>query len=122
MKILVTIATMALMLTACANKSTVNVLISNENKKDTANVMVKVPIDEILQHLDATTVDSLTLLNEKNQKVNFEISSDGKNIEFVVPVVKAYSQKNYSLNTSGNNLSNNLFTFRTTSININLNE
>ena len=120
MKKLLTMAVLVLICTACANKSTVNILISNENRKDTTNVIVKVSIEEILNHVDAPAVDSLILLNEKNQKVEFSIASDKKNIEFVVPVVKAYSQKNYSLNTNSNNLSDNLFTFRATSINISL--
>ena len=115
-----TVATMAMLFVACANKSTVNILIANEHNSDTTNVVVNVPIDEIMQHVDAQSVDSLTLLNEKNQPVTFTTTSDGKSIEFVVPVVKARSQKNYSLNTSNPNFSDNLFSFRTTSINVEL--
>ena len=123
MKIIVTlatVATMAVMLAACANKSTVNILIANEHNSDTTNVVVNVPIDEIMQHVDAQSVDSLTLLNEKNQSVAFSTTSDGKSIEFTVPIIKARSQKNYSLNTGNSSLSDNLFSFRTTSINVEL--
>ena len=105
---------------ACANKSTVNILIANEHNNDTTNVVVHVAVDEIMQHVDAQSVDSLTLLNEKNQTVTFIATPDGKNIEFTVPIVKARSQKNYSLNTSNPSLSDNLFSFRTTSISVNL--
>lgn len=121
MKILVTIATvatMALLLVACDNKSTVNILIANEHNSDTTNVVVNVAVEEILQHVDAQSVDSLTLLNEKNQPVAF--TSDGKNIQFTIPVIQARSQKNYSLNTGNPSLSDNLFSFRTTSINVEL--
>ena len=52
MKKILCIAIIAVLCSACANKSTVNILISNENPKDTANVTVQVPVDEILRHLD----------------------------------------------------------------------
>ena len=123
MKTIVSIAvaaTMAIALAACANKSTVNILIANEHTSDTTHVVVHIAIDEIMQHVDAPSIDSLTLLNERNQPVAFTITSDGKNIEFAVPIVKARSQKNYSLNTSNPSLSDNLFSFRTTSINVKL--
>ena len=123
MKIIVTIATIATMtmlFVACANKSTVNILIANEHDRDTTNVVVHVPVEDIMQHVDAPSVDSLTLLNEKNQPVKFTTTSDGKDIEFTVHIIKARSQKNYSLNTSNPSLSDNLFSFRTTSINVNL--
>ena len=120
MKKILTIIALALVCMACKNKSTVNILIANEHNSDTTNVVVNVPIDEIMQHVDAQSVNSLTLLNEKNQEVAFTTTPDGKSIEFVVPVVKARSQKNYSLNTSNPSLSDNLFSFRTTSINVEL--
>ncbi|MBR5640258.1 MAG: hypothetical protein IKW83_11110 [Muribaculaceae bacterium] len=120
MKKILTIIALALVCMACENKSTVNILIANEHDRDTTNVVVHIAVNEIMQHVDAKSVDSLTLLNEKNQPVTFTTTGDGKNIEFVVPVVKARSQKNYSLNTSNPSLSDNLFSFRKTSININL--
>ena len=120
MKKILTIIVLALVCVACENKSTVNILISNEHNRDTTNVVVRVAINEILQHVDAQSVDSLTLLNEKNQPVAFATTPDGKSIEFTVHVINARSQKNYSLNTSNPDLSDNLFSFRTTSINVNL--
>lgn len=116
----VTVATMAMLFVACANKSTVNILISNNHNRDTTNVVVHVAIDEIMQHVDAPSVDSLTLLNEKNQPVTFTTTPDGKNIEFTIPIINARSQKNFSINTSNPSLSDNIFSFRTTSINVNL--
>lgn len=120
MKIIVTLATAVMLLAACTNKSTVNILISNEHNRDTTNVTVRVPVDEILEHLDTKDVDSLVLLNEKNQQVKYIVTPNKKDIEFVVPIVKARSQKNYSLNTNNTELSDNIFTFRTASINVNL--
>ena len=120
MKKLVILAAITLMMTAFANKSTVNILISNAHDTDTTNVAVQVPIDLIMQHIDTESVDSLILLNEKNQKVDFTITHGNQDIEFIVPVVKARSQKNYSLNTNINRLSDNIFSFRTTNISVNL--
>ena len=113
-------ATLAMLFVACANKSTVNILISNEHSSDTTNVVVHVAVDEILQHVDTQSVDSLTLLNERNQPVRCTTTPDGKNIEFMVHVINARSQKNYSLNASNPDLSDNLFSFRTTSISVNI--
>ena len=111
---------MMLMLVSCVNRNNVNILISNSHPADMTSVTVKVPVDEILQHLDVQNVDSLVLLNEKNQQVQYLVSADKKYVEFVVPVVKARSQKNYSLNTGNTQLSDNLFSFRTASNNINI--
>ncbi len=108
------------MMAACNNQNTVNILISNTSPTDTANVKVHIPIEIIMTHLDAQSVDSLILLNEKNQQVNFSVTHGNQDIEFVIPVVKGYSQKNYSLNTSNTELSDNLLRFRTASITVNL--
>ena len=118
MKKILTIIALVLVCMACDNKSTVNILIANEHNSDTTNVVVNVAVEEIMQHVNAQSVDSLTLLNEKNQPVAF--TSDGKNIQFTIPVIQARSQKNYSLNTGNPSLSDNLFSFRTTSINVEL--
>ncbi len=120
MKKILTIIVLALVCMACENKSTVNILIANSHDSDTTNVVVQVAIDEIMKHVDAQSIDSLTLLNEKNQPVAFTASANGRDIEFTVPIIKARSQKNYSLNTSTTSLSDNLFSFRTASINVSL--
>ena len=120
MRKILTLLALALMCMACANKSTVNILIANEHDKDTTNVVVQVAVDEIMQHVDTQSVDSLTLLNEKNQPVPFTTTPDGKSIQFTISIINARSQKNYSLNTSNPSLSDNLFSFRTTSINVDL--
>lgn len=120
MKKSLTITILALMCMACANKNNINILIANGHDNDTTYVVVNVAIDEIMQHIEAQSVDSLTLLNEKNQPVPFSTTADGKNIQFSVPIIKAQSQKNYTLNTNSPNLSDNIFSFRTASINIDL--
>jgi len=122
MKKILIIATLVLMLSSCADKSSVNILISNTNPTDTVNAVVRVPIENIIQHLEVQNVDSLILLNEKNQQVDFKITHGSQDIEFVVPVVKARSQKNYSLNVhkGTENLKENIFSFRTKSVSVNL--
>ncbi len=120
MKIIVILATVAALATSCTNKNTVNILIANTHNNDTTDVVVQVPIESIIQHLDTESVDSLVLLDEKNQRIDFTVTHGNQNIEFVVPIVKARSQKNYSLNTSANKLSESIFSFRSTSINVNL--
>ena len=120
MRKLLVIMIVALLCAACENKNTVNILISNRNDRDTTQVAVKVSVDEVLKHLNAQAPDSLILLNEKNQQVDFTVSPAGDNIEFVVPIVKARSQKNFSINTGNTQLSDNLFSFRKASISVDL--
>ena len=120
MKKIVTLAVLAIVLAACTNQNTVNILISNTNDHDTTNVVVHIPIEKVTTHLNTSSVDSLIILNEKNQRVNFSITHGNQDIEFVVPVVKARSQKNYSINTANTQLGDNIFSFRTTSISVNL--
>lgn len=120
MKRVLILATLAVMLAACANKKTVNILISNTSATDITNVAVRVPVEDILRHIDTHSVDSLILLNEKNQQVDFSLTQRNQEIEFIVPIVRARSQKNYSINIRDTEFSDNLFSFRTTSINISL--
>ena len=120
MRKLLVIMVVALLCAACENKNTVNILISNRNDRDTTQVAVKVSVQEILKHVDVATVDQLTLLDEKNEEMPFTTTADGMSIEFVVPRANARSQKNYSLNATDNNLSNNLFSFRKASISVDL--
>ncbi|MBR5030619.1 MAG: hypothetical protein IKX63_05905 [Muribaculaceae bacterium] len=120
MKQFFTILLLAVLLTSCTNTSTVNILISNSQKRDVTMAEVKVPLDDILKHLDAQITDTLYLLNEKNQPVDYRRSAANDSIIFTVPIIKQYSQKNYSIHTSSNQLSDNLFKFRTASINVEL--
>lgn len=103
---------------SCANTSTVNILIANHSNHDTTNVEVSVLVSKVMKHLDMQPTDTLLLLNEKNRPVEFTYSNDGNSIIFTVPTIKMYSQKNYSFNKSQNQLSDNLFRFRTASITI----
>ena len=120
MKKIVTLAFLTILLAACANQNTVNILISKTNDHDTTNVVVHVPIEKVITHINTSSVDSLIILNEKNQRVDFLITHGNQDIEFIVPIVKARSQKNYSINTAHTELGDNIFSFRTASITVNL--
>lgn len=120
MKKIVILAFLTILMAACANQNTVNILISNTNDRDTTNVVVHVPIEKVTTHLKTSNVDSLIILNEKNQRVDFTVTHGSQDIEFVVPIVKARSQKNYSINIANTELGDNIFSFRTTSITVNL--
>ena len=111
---------LTLLFTSCTNSNTVNILISNPNKHDVKMAEVKVPVNDILQYLDAQSTDTLYLLNEQNLPVDYRRSAGNDTIIFTVPIVKQYSQKNYTIHTSSNKLSDNLFKFRTASINVEL--
>ncbi len=110
------IAIVAAMCTSCKNSSTVNILISNRSNGDLSNVRVVVPMSEVKKHLDISPTDTLFVLNEKNMHVDFSFSPDSSQLVFSVPMIKQYSQKNFSINTSSSSLSDNLLHFRTSSI------
>ncbi|MBR2147533.1 MAG: hypothetical protein IJ925_09000 [Muribaculaceae bacterium] len=120
MRKLLVIMLLAFMCVSCENRSSVNLLVSNMHERDALEVLVTVDKKEILQHLDATSLDALVLLDERNEQIHFTSTPDGECLQFVVPSVKAYSQKNYTLNIKGNNFADNLFSFRKTNIYINL--
>ena len=109
---------LTLFFTSCTNSNTVNILISNPRSHDVKMGEVKVSVDDILQYIDAQSTDTLYLLNEQNLPVDYRRSAGNDTIIFVVPIVKQYSQKNYTIHSSGNKLSDNLFKFRTASINV----
>ena len=122
MKKILIFATLVFMLASCADKSSVNILISNTNPTDTVNAVVHVHIENVIVHFEVQDVDSLVLLNEKNQQVDFKVVHGNQDIEFVVPVIKAHSQKNYSLKAkdASQDLKGNMFSFRAKSITVKL--
>jgi len=122
MKHLVTIFLIAIICCSCANTGTVNILIANKSGHDTTNVTVQVPLSEINEYLNYESRDSLILLNEKNNPVEHRWvnTPNGVSIEFNVPIIKMRSQKNFSINTSQKELSDNLFRFRTNSITVSI--
>lgn len=118
MKKILTIIAVAVACCACSSSDSVNILITNESRHDTTQVTVRVPMQEIMKHLNVQMTDTVYLLNEKNTPVGYRRVNNRQDIEFVVPVINAFSQKNYSLYKDKNKLEDNLFTFRAASINI----
>ncbi|MBQ2163738.1 MAG: hypothetical protein II445_04445 [Muribaculaceae bacterium] len=118
LKHLATTILLAIACCSCANTSNVNILITNLSNHDTTNVEVRVPMSEVMKHLNMQPTDTLLVLNERNHPVDFSYSSDGNSIVFMVPSIKLHSQKNFSINKSRNELSDNLFRFRTASITV----
>lgn len=109
-------------LAGCTNTGTVNILIANTGSDDCRNARVAVAMADINTHLNIEEGDTLELLNEANQPVDFDITQDGDSITFTVPVVKQKSQKNYTLNAHEKTLADNLFRFRTANINVNVSD
>lgn len=101
---------------ACTNTGTVNILIANESNADVKNARVVVACDDVMPHLTLGESDTLLLLNEANRSVPYHYTDTGDSIVFVVPVVKALSQKNFSLNVNEKRLADNLLRFRTASV------
>lgn len=110
----------ALMLGACDNQNSVNILISNSGNEPMENRVVTIGLDTIRQWLDISVDDTLILLNEKNQPLPYTYSKDRSSISFRVPSIQQRSQKNFSINKSDTQLRQNLFAFRRRNIEVRL--
>lgn len=109
-----------LAITSCTNHSTANILITNHTARDLSNRTVTVSLSDIHERLQTEASDTIILLNEKNIPVHYTLSPDETSIIFHVPMVRARSQKTYSVNRKHASLRDNLLTFRTENIIIEL--
>ena len=107
-----------LVLTACENNNSVNILIANHSQRVLYNQQVTVQLAEIHQWLGITNSDTVILLNEKNEPLPYSYKDGHNAISFVVPVIQARSQKNFSINKSAIHLSQNFLAFRRKSIDV----
>ena len=107
-----------MLLSACNNTGTVNILIDNPSNNHRSNVRVAVAMSDVRNHLAIAEGDTLLLLNEANHSVSYTITT-ADSLVFTVPVIRARSQKNYTLNTGEKRLADNLLRFRTASIVVN---
>lgn len=119
-KHLLTIILGAVMLSACDNQNSVNILISNDGDQAQHNRDITIGLDTIRQWLDITVDDTLILLNEKNQPLPYTYSRDRSSITFRVPVIQQRSQKNFSINKSDTQLRQNILAFRRRNIEVRL--
>ena len=106
------------MLTACENENSVNILISNKSGQPVSNRTVTVQLDTIRQWLHTDKSDTLILLNEKNQPLPYTYNTTHSAITFRVPTIQPNSQKNFTINKSDVQLSENILAFRRKNIEI----
>ena len=82
---------------ACTNTNTVNIMIKNPSKKMVTEAPVKLQMQQIYAHLQTDTLIAPILLNEKNQKIPYKYTADGRSIIFMA-TVRPESQKTFSIN------------------------
>ena len=117
-KIIPFILLVCLLLTACENNNSVNILIANTSDRVVKNREVTIPLDTIRMWLGTSVEDTLILLNEKNEPLDFRYAEGRSAIIFLVPVIQKQSQKNYTLNKSDVRLGQNILAFRRKKIRI----
>lgn len=106
----------ALSITSCTNHSTANILITNHTARDLSGRAVTVSLSDIHKRLQTEPSDTIILLNEENIPVRYTFNADTTAIVFRVPMVRARSQKTYSVNRKHASLKDNILTFRTENI------
>ena len=117
-KIIPLILLFCLLLTACENNHSVNILIANTANQSFKQREVIIPLDTICMWLELTDQDTLILLNEKNESQDFRFIKGRSAIAFIVPVIQSQSQKNYTINKSHTRLGENILAFRKKKIRI----
>ncbi|MBO7578442.1 MAG: hypothetical protein J6T43_05610 [Prevotella sp.] len=117
-KIIPVILLCILLLTACENNHSVNILIANTANQSFRQREIIIPLDTICMWLELTAQDTLILLNEKNESQDFRFIKGRSAIAFIVPVIQSQSQKNYTINKSHTRLGENILAFRKKKIRI----
>ena len=117
-KIIPLILFFGMLLTACENNNSVNILVANTSDRVVKNREVTIPLDTIRMWLGTTEEDTLILLNEKNEPLDYRYAKGRSAIIFLVPIIQKQSQKNYTLNKSDIRLQQNILAFRRKKIRI----
>ena len=117
-KIIPVILLCSLLLTACENKHSVNILIANTTNQSFRQREIIIPLDTICMWLEVSAKDTLILLNEKNESQYFRFIKGRSAIAFIVPLIQGQSQKNYTINKTTTRLGQNLLAFRQKKIRI----
>ena len=117
-KIIPVILLCTLLLTACENKHSVNILIANTTNQSFRQREIIIPLDTICMWLEVSAKDTLILLNEKNESQDFRFIKGRSAIAFIVPLIQGQSQKNYTINKTTTRLGQNLLAFRQKKIRI----
>ena len=119
-KIIPLILLSCLLLTACENNHSVNILIANNANRSFRQREVTIPLDTIRMWLGTSVEDTLILLNEKNEPMDYRYIEGRSAIVFLVPLIQSQSQKNYTINKSHTRLGQNILAFRQKKIRITL--
>ena len=117
-KIIPIILLCSLLLIACENKHSVNILIANTTNQSFRQREIIIPLDTICMWLEVSAKDTLILLNEKNESQDFRFIKGRSAIAFIVPLIQGQSQKNYTINKTTTRLGQNLLAFRQKKIRI----
>lgn len=117
-KIIPVILLCILLLTACENKHSVNILIANTTNQSFRQREIIIPLDTICMWLEVSAKDTLILLNEKNESQDFRFIKGRSAIAFIVPLIQGQSQKNYTINKTTTRLGQNILAFRQKKIRI----
>ena len=117
-KIIPAILLCSLLLTACENNHSVNILIANTANQSFRQREIIIPLDTICMWLEVSAKDTLILLNEKNESQDFRFIKGRSAIAFIVPLIQGQSQKNYTINKTTTRLGQNLLAFRQKKIRI----
>ena len=117
-KIIPVILLCILLLTACENKHSVNILIANTTNQSFRQREIIIPLDTICMWLEVSAKDTLILLNEKNVSQDFRFIKGRSAIAFIVPLIQGQSQKNYTINKTTTRLGQNILAFRQKKIRI----
>ena len=117
-KIIPFILLCSLLLIACENNHSVNILIANTANQSFRQREIIIPLDTICMWLEVSAKDTLILLNEKNESQDFRFIKGRSAIAFIVPLIQGQSQKNYTINKTTTRLGQNLLAFRQKKIRI----
>lgn len=117
-KIIPVILLCSLLLIACENNHSVNILIANTTNQSFRQREIIIPLDTICMWLEVSAKDTLILLNEKNESQDFRFIKGRSAIAFIVPLIQGQSQKNYTINKTTTRLGQNILAFRQKKIRI----
>ena len=117
-KIIPFILLCSLLLIACENNHSVNILIANTANQSFRQREIIIPLDTICMWLEVSAKDTLIMLNEKNESQDFRFIKGRSAIAFIVPLIQGQSQKNYTINKTTTRLGQNLLAFRQKKIRI----
>lgn len=111
MRKIIPVLLLSLMLCACDNKNSVNVIVTNTEQRDINNVRVDVSVKEVCRLLGITTMKPI-VLNEKNAIISYVYNGTHDSISFYMPVIHKDSQKTFSVNNEMPDMGNSFLRIR----------